>query len=111
LHEQHVGFFSVSLKKKIGVYPKAAPSHPQHATFGLQFGFSHTSSHFGLGHSGFVHCQSHLGSSHTASHSGLGAFILKSNLTMSDTVGLFANGHTFGAVFSLACFVWAFNLN
>ncbi len=76
LHEQHVGFFSVSLKKKIGVYPKAAPSHPQHATFGLQFGFSHTNSHFGLGHSGLVHYQSHLGSSQTASHSGLGAFKL-----------------------------------
>ena len=75
LHEQHVGFFSVSLKKKIGVYPKAAPSHPQHATFGLQLGFSQTSSHLGLGHSGFVHYQSHLGSSQTASHSGLGAFI------------------------------------
>lgn len=111
LQLQQVGFFSVSLKKKMGVYPNAAPSQPQHATLGLQLGFSQTNSHLGLGHSGFVHFQSHLGSSHTASHSGLGAFILKSNLTMSDTVGLFANGHTFGAVFSLACFVWAFNLN
>ena len=75
MHEQHVGFFSVSLKKKIGVCPKAAPSQPQHATLGLQFGFSQTSSHFGFGHSGFVHFQSHLGSSQTASHSGLGALI------------------------------------
>ena len=74
MHEQQVGFFSVSLKKKIGVYPKAAPSHPQHATLGLQLGFSQTNSHLGLGHSGFVHCQSHLGSSHTASHSGFGAY-------------------------------------
>ncbi len=74
MQEQQVGFFSVSLKKKIGVYPKAAPSHPQQATFGLQLGFSQTNSHFGLGHSGLVHYQSHLGSSQTASHSGLGAF-------------------------------------
>lgn len=59
----------------MGVYPKAAPSQPQQATLGLQLGFSQTSSHFGLGHSGLVHFQSHLGSSQTASHSGLGAFI------------------------------------
>jgi len=49
------------------------PSQPQHATFGLQFGFSQTSSHFGFGHYGFAHFQSHLGSSQTASHSGFGA--------------------------------------
>jgi hypothetical protein len=73
LHEQQVGFFSVSLKKKIGVYPKAAPSHPQHATLGLQLGFSQTNSHLGLGHSGFEHFQSQTGSSHIALHSGLGA--------------------------------------
>ena len=53
--------------------PIPAPSHGQHATLGLQFGFSHTNSHLGLGHSGLEHFQSHLGSSHTASHSGLGA--------------------------------------
>ena len=75
LHEQQVGFFSVSLKKKMGVCPNAAPSQPQHATLGLQLGFSQTSSHLGFGHSGFVHFQSHLGSSQTASHSGLGAYI------------------------------------
>ena len=51
------------------------PSHPQQATFGLQFGFSQTSSHFGLGQFGLAHFQSHLGSSQTASHSGLGAYI------------------------------------
>ena len=68
-----MGFFSVSLNIIKGVYPKFPPSHPQHATLGLQFGFSQTSSHFGLGHCGFAHFQSHLGSSHTASHSGFGA--------------------------------------
>jgi len=35
-------------------------------------GFSHTSSHFGLGHKGFWHFQSQTGSAQTASHSGLG---------------------------------------
>ena len=74
MHEQQVGFFSVSLKKKIGVCPNAAPSQPQHATLGLQLGFSQTSSHLGLGQLGLAHFQSHLGSSHTASHSGLGAY-------------------------------------
>ena len=72
MHEQQVGFFSVSLKKKIGVYPKAAPSHPQHATLGLQLGFSQTSSHLGLGQRGLEHFQSQTGSAQTASHSGLG---------------------------------------
>ena len=74
LHWQHVGFFSVSLKKKMGVWPSAAPSQPQQATLGLQLGFSHTNSHFGFGHSGLVHFQSQRGSSQTASHSGFGAF-------------------------------------
>jgi len=62
------------LKKYAGVYPIFKPSQGQHDTFGLQFGFSQTSSHLGLGHSGLEHFQSHLGSSHTASHSGLGAW-------------------------------------
>ena len=44
----------------------------QHSTFGLQVGFSHTNSHFGLGHYGLTHFQSHFGSSQIASHSGLG---------------------------------------
>ena len=51
------------------------PSQAQHATLGLQFGFSQTNSHLGFGHTGLAHFQSHLGSSHTASHSGFGAFI------------------------------------
>jgi hypothetical protein len=84
LQEQQVGFFSVSLKKNIGVYPKAAPSHPQQATLGLQFGFSQTNSHLGLGHSGLVHCQSHLGSSQTASHSGFGAYFINKILSKLD---------------------------
>ena len=63
------------MKKKEGVYPIPKPSQGQQATFGLQLGFSQTNSHFGLGHSGLEHFQSHFGSSHTASHSGFGALI------------------------------------
>lgn len=46
----------------------------QHSTFGVQFGFSQTNSHFGLGHCGLWHFQSHFGSSQTGSHSGFGAW-------------------------------------
>ena len=46
----------------------------QHSTLGVQFGFSHTNSHFGLGHCGLWHFQSHFGSSQTGSHSGFGAW-------------------------------------
>jgi len=46
----------------------------QHSTLGTQLGFSQTNSHFGLGHAGLWHFQSHFGSSHTGSHSGLGAW-------------------------------------
>jgi len=75
LHEQHCLFVSASLKKGKGDETLTAPvAHGQHSTFGVQFGFSHTNSHFGLGHAGLWHFQSHFGSSHTASHSGLGAW-------------------------------------
>ena len=74
MHSQQVGFFSVSLNIIKGVYPKLPPSQAQQATLGLQLGFSQTNSHFGFGHTGLAHFQSHLGSSQTASHSGLGAY-------------------------------------
>ena len=86
------------------------PSQAQHATFGLQFGFSQTSSHFGLGQTGLAHFQSHLGSSQTASHSGFGAFFKIKYLTMSDTMWHFANCYTLRTIFSFTSFVWTFNL-
>ena len=46
----------------------------QHSTWGVQFGFSQTNSHLGLGHWGLWHFQSHFGSSQTGSHSGFGAW-------------------------------------
>lgn len=102
-----------------GVCPRLEPSHPQHATLGLQLGFSQTNSHLGLGQFGLAHFQSHLGSSQTASHSGLGAyqilnssqlFIIKySYLTMSDAVRLFADSHTFRAIFSFTRLIRALN--
>jgi hypothetical protein len=76
-HEQHPLLVSISLKKGIpaGIgTATAAPMHGQHSTFGTQFGFSQTNSHFGFGHGGLWHFQSHLGSSQTASHSGFGAW-------------------------------------
>jgi hypothetical protein len=87
----------------------------------------------GLGHSGLWHFQSHLGSSQTASHSGLGTYEIKfrifinirsqnilvdwnysndclSYLAMSNTVGGFANGNTFRAIFHFTGFFRAHNL-
>jgi len=70
---QHLSSFSVSLNIGIPVLTTLAPLlQLQHSTFGLQVGFSHTNSHFGLGHYGLTHFQSHFGSSQIASHSGLG---------------------------------------
>ena len=75
-HPQHCLLVSVSLKKgKAGEDP-FDPLQGQHSTFGVQLGFSQTSSHLGLGQFGLWHFQSHFGSSHTASHSGFGAYIL-----------------------------------
>ncbi len=75
MHEQHEGLDSVSLK--IGTATPTTPAaQEQHSAYGLQVGFSQTSSHLGLGHSGLWHFQSHLGSSQTASHSGLGAYMI-----------------------------------
>jgi len=72
---QHLWFVSDSLKNGNGAATLAAPAaHGQQSTFGAQLGFSQTNSHFGFGHCGLWHFQSHLGSSHTASHSGLGAY-------------------------------------
>ena len=70
---QHLGSFSTSLntgnaKSRCVKWS----SHLQHSTVGLHPGFSHTSSHFGLGHSGLMHFQSQLGSSQTASQMGFG---------------------------------------
>ena len=110
-----MGFFSVSLNIINGVYPNIPPSHAQQATLGLQLGFSHTNSHFGLGQTGLAHFQSHLGSSHTASHSGFGAYLISRYfykyfyLTMSNTVWHFANCYTFRTIFCFTCFIWAFN--
>jgi len=74
LQEQHSLLFSASLKNGKGWATLGAPiAQGQHSTLGTQFGFSHTSSHFGFGQLGLWHFQSHLGSSQTASHSGLGA--------------------------------------
>ena len=74
---QHCGLFSDSLKiGRLGEYPTIPTAQEQHSTSGLQLGFSQTNSHFGLGHSGLWHFQSHLGSSQTASHSGLGAYCI-----------------------------------
>lgn len=71
---QHVGLASDSLNTgNEGNTPWFPFKQGQHFIYGLQFGFSQTSSHFGLAHSGFLHSQSQLGSSQTASHSGLGA--------------------------------------
>ena len=58
---------------RFGEYPTIPVAQAQHSTCGVQLGFSQTNSHFGFGHSGLWHFQSHFGSSHTASHSGLGA--------------------------------------
>ena len=74
-HWQHCWFCSVSLKNGNGWATCGVPkAHGQHSTFGTQFGFSQTSSHFGFGQFGLWHFQSHRGSSHTGSHSGLGAW-------------------------------------
>ena len=75
MQEQHLLFFSVSLNiGKLGITPTTPLSQEQQSTEGLQVGFSQTNSHFGFGHCGLWHFQSHLGSSQTASHSGLGAW-------------------------------------
>ncbi len=55
-----------------GMEPITPGLQAQQSALGLHWGFSHTNSHFGLGHSALWHFQSHFGSSHTASHSGLG---------------------------------------
>ena len=74
LQSQQAGSYSVSLKSITPSRGAPLASHLQHSICGLQVGFSQTSSHLGLGHSGLWHFQSHLGSSQTASHSGLGAY-------------------------------------
>ncbi len=72
---QQVGLISASLNiGNLGRAPTAPGWQAQQSTLGLQVGFSQTSSHLGLGHSGLWHFQSHLGSSQTASHSGRGAW-------------------------------------
>ncbi len=72
MHLQHDGSDSASLKNMTPSRGAPLASHLQHSIWGLQVGFSQTSSHLGLGHSGLWHFQSHFGSSQTASHSGLG---------------------------------------
>jgi len=72
-HLQHLGSFSVSLKNIVYYNPAAKSLHLQHSIYGLHVGFSHTSSHLGLGHNGLEHFQSQFGSAQTDSHSGLGA--------------------------------------
>jgi hypothetical protein len=96
---------------------------------GLHPGFSQTSSHFGLGHSGLWHFQSQFGSSQTASQIGLGDFLChekivrrsnqkfaknvirkKNYLAMGHAMWRLANCHTFWTIFRLASFVWTHDL-